>query len=141
MATIVPSNVTRKTVIREHSPESVIVNTPRDTSGKVMIFRAYQVIWYILGIIESLLIIRFILRLTGARTASGFVRMIYDLTLPLIAPFRGIYPTVNVEGAYFEAITIVAMIIYLLIAWALVYLFQLVKPVNQGEVEETVDNP
>jgi hypothetical protein len=142
MAVVVtPSKtVRRRTVIDEADGGTVVHARRSGAPEKRVIFRTYQVIWYVLGVFETLLILRFIFRLSGASTASSFVRLIYGMSEPLVAPFRGIYPTVNVARSYFEGITIVAMIIWFLIAWGLIYLFQLVKPVEQAEVEETVDN-
>jgi len=136
------TTVRRRTVIDEaNGTNATVQKAPRSTlPEKKVIFRTYQVIWYVLGLFESLLALRFIFRLSGAGTASTFVQLIYGMTAPLIAPFKGIYPTVNVVGSYFEGITLVAMVIYFLIAWGLIYLFQLVKPVEEAEVEEGVDN-
>ena len=133
------TQVRRKTVVTSNAP----VRTSTSGSGyaeKKVIFRTYQIIWYLLGIFETLLILRFIFRLSGASTVSPFVSLVYGISSALIAPFRGIYRTTQVESVAFEWITIVAMLMYLLFAYALVYLFQLVKPVDETEVEDTVDN-
>lgn len=103
---------------------------------KKLIFRSYQVIWYFLAALETLLAFRFLFKLSGASTASGFVRFIYNISAPFIAPFRGIYPTPVVEGAVLEWITIVAMFVWVILAYALVHLLQLVKPVDRQEIEE-----
>lgn len=108
---------------------------------KKTIFRAYQIIWYILGLIEVLLTFRVLLKILGANSNSGFVSLIYAITDPLALPFSGIFGvTVAPGGAYFEWSTIVAMIVYLLIAYGLVHLMQLVKPTNPQEVNEKVEN-
>ncbi|HYC79744.1 MAG TPA: hypothetical protein VEC17_01835, partial [Candidatus Binatia bacterium] len=53
-------------------------------------YRATQVVWYITGIVETLLGLRFLLRLIGANPAAGFVDAVYTLTQPLVAPFNNI---------------------------------------------------
>ena len=58
---------------------------------KKTIFRTYQVIWYILGVIEILLTFRVVLKMLGANISSPFVSLIYVITDPLAAPFRGIF--------------------------------------------------
>lgn len=105
---------------------------------KKAIFRMYQVIWYVLGVVEVLLGFRFVLKALGANPASGFTDLIYSLSNPLVQPFRGIFPTAVAEGSVFEWSTIVAAIVYLLVAYGLVKLFQLVKPTTPQEVEEKV---
>lgn len=107
--------------------------------GKKAIFRAYQVIWYILGVIEVLLAFRFVLRLLGANPNSGFVSLIYGVSSPFIAPFRGIFPTPSFEGSVLEWATLIAMIVYAVVAYGIVYLLQIGKPVGPEEVERSVD--
>ena len=107
---------------------------------KKAIFRSYQVIWYILGIIEILLIFRFVLKLLGANPASGFTQMIYSFSAPFAVPFIGVTRASVSGGSVFEWTTIIAMVVYAVVAWGITELFQLVKPVNPQEVEQTVDN-
>lgn len=107
---------------------------------KKVIFRTYQVIWYVLGVFEVLLGFRFLLKAFGANPGTPFVSFIYSLSNGLIAPFRGVFGTFAAEGAVLEWVSLVAMLVYLVIAYALIHFFQLVKPVNPKEVEAVVDN-
>jgi uncharacterized protein YggT (Ycf19 family) len=108
---------------------------------KKVIFRTHQVIWYIFGIIELLLAFRMTLKALGANPLSGFTSLIYTLSDPLALPFRGIFGiTATPEGNYFEWSTLVAAIVYLIIAYGLVELMRLAKPVSKEEVEQTVDS-
>lgn len=118
-----------------------VPTTPADQTRKKVIFRTYQIIWYILGVIETLLAFRFIFKLLGANPGSPFVQLVYSASNGLIAPFRGIFPTPVIEGSVFEWTTIVATAVYAVIAYGIVYLFQIVKPVKPQEVNEKVDNP
>lgn len=114
--------------------------TPQQAyTKKKAIFRAYQIIWYILGIFEILLAFRFLLRLVGANPASGFTNLIYTLSAPLALPFRGIVGATQFGTSVIEWSTLIAMIVYLVIAYGLVKLFQLVKPTDPVEVQQTVD--
>jgi len=106
---------------------------------KKAIFRVYQIIWYILGVIEVLLIFRVVLKMLGANLGSSFTNLIYTLSNPLALPFRGIFQTQVVEGSVFEWSTIIAGVVYAVVAWGLVQLFQLVKPTNPQEVSQKVD--
>jgi uncharacterized protein YggT (Ycf19 family) len=105
-------------------------------SQKKALFRINQVIWYALGLLETLLLARFVLRALGANPASGFVNFIYSLSAPFVAPFRGIFPTPQTDGLVVEWFTLIALIAYLLLAYAVVYLLQLLKPTNPAEVEQ-----
>jgi hypothetical protein len=87
-------------------------------------YRVVQVIWWLVGLIDTLIGIRFLLRLFGANPAP-FVRFIYDITWPLVAPFNGIFNTTQVDRAVFEPECIIAALIYLLIGWGIVSLIRI----------------
>ena len=124
------------------TPPPVQTEHPQKTyEKKKTIFRTYQVIWYILGVIEILLTFRVLLKMLGANINSPFVSLIYIITDPLAGPFNGIFGvSVSAEGAALEWSTFVAMIVYALIAFAIVQLMQLIKPTTPQEVEQKVDN-
>src|SRR5688572_33376711 len=48
-------------------------------------------IFYIVGVIEVILIFRFMLKILGANPGSGFVSFIYNISSPFEMPFRGIF--------------------------------------------------
>ncbi len=107
---------------------------------KKAIFRAYQVIWYILGIIEVLLAFRIVLKALGANAGSGFTSFIYSISSPFASPFSGIFGTTITQGSVIEWSTFVAGIVYLIVAFGLVQLMQLIKPTTPDEVAMNVDN-
>ena len=75
----------------------------------------------IFGVIEALLAIRFVLKALGANAEAGFAQLIYSVTGPLVAPFVGLFSTPQgASGAVLEVHTLIAMVIYALIAWLLV---------------------
>lgn len=86
-------------------------------------------IYYVLGVIEVLLAFRFLFRLLGANPKSGFVALIYSISGILTAPFKGIFNSYATEGLYsrsvFEPSTVIALIVYPIIAWGLVRLVRL----------------
>lgn len=89
--------------------------------------RAIQVIWWVVGLIEVLIGIRFLLKLFGANPASAFVSFMYNLTWPLVAPFHGIFNTTQQGRSVFEPESIVAALIYLLLGWGIVSLIRLLS--------------
>ena len=131
--TIVTKKVVHPVVQTEHPQKAY--------NKKKTIFRAYQVIWYLLGVIEVLLAFRFVLKAIGASPYSGFVSFIYIVSAPFAGPFQGVVGSYVSSGAVVEWSTVIAAIVYFVVAYGLVYLIQLIKPVGQEEVEETVDNP
>jgi len=101
---------------------------------KKTIFRFDQVVWYILGLMEVLLAFRFVLKALGAYPYSGFTSLIYGLTDPLVIPFRGIFNTYVSGNSAVEWPTLLAGIVYLCIAWGLVYLLDLIYPITPNDV-------
>jgi hypothetical protein len=81
--------------------------------------RAIQAVWWIVGFIDVLIAIRFVLKLFGANPAP-FVRFMYDLTWPLVAPFHGIFNTAQEGRSILEPESLVAIAIYSLIGWGIV---------------------
>jgi len=82
--------------------------------------RVQQMIYWIFGLIEGLVAIRFVLKALGANPNAGFAEFIYGITAPLIAPFVGLFGTPSpVQGSVLELHSIVAIIVYALLAWLL----------------------
>src|SRR6266851_7926860 len=86
--------------------------------------RAIQAVWWIVGFVDVLIAIRFVLKLFGANPAP-FVRFMYDVTWPLVAPFHGIFNTVQESRSVLEPESLVAIAIYALIGWGIVSLIRL----------------
>jgi hypothetical protein len=89
--------------------------------------RSIQVVWWIVGFIDILIAIRFVLKLFGANTTAAFVRFMYDLTWPLVAPFHGIFNTAQEGRSILEPESLVAIAIYSLIGWGIVSLIRLIN--------------
>lgn len=119
--------------------ESHTHSSQKEFAEKKTIFRSYQVIWYVLSVVEVLLIFRIVLKALGANPFSGFVSLVYAITDPLALPFQGILRTSVSGGNVIEWSTVIAAAVYLLLAYGLVALLQFLKPVSQEEVEQTVD--
>ena len=86
-------------------------------------FWVTRVIYFVLGVIEVIMGLRFVFRLLGANPDSAFVRALYNLSLVFVAPFNGIFNDQTLGNtSVFEVSTLIAMLIYALIAWGLVAL-------------------
>jgi len=95
-----------------------------------------RIVWFVFGLIEVLIGIRFVLKLFGANAEAGFVQMIYGVSGVLMAPFASIFGTQRVAGATFEWSALVAIAVYALLAWGIV---QLIRAVNPREHAQTVE--
>jgi hypothetical protein len=103
------------------------------------LFRGTQIVWYILGILEAILVFRFALKLLGANAGAGFTSFVYSISRPFAAPFLNVFPTVSVEGSVFEWTTILAMFVYWLIAWGIIKLFVMSKSVSTPEAAQKLE--
>lgn len=67
----------------------------------------------IFGLVEVLLVFRFILKLFAANPQASFVSWIYQTTDPLLQPFLLAFPTPSVGGGYtLEFTTLFALFVY-----------------------------
>lgn len=82
--------------------------------------RAIELIYLVFGIIDGLLLIRLLLKLLGANAKAGFAQFIYGVTDFFLAPFHGLLPNVVNGKTVLELSLIIAILIYSLIALALV---------------------
>ena len=96
--------------------------------------RAVPVIWWIVGFVDVLLTIRFVLKLLGGSTVSGFVTFMYDITQPLVAPFHGIFNTAVQGRSILEPESLVAIAIYSLIGWGIVSLIRMMTRARGSDV-------
>jgi len=103
------------------------------------LYRGTQVVWYILGILEVLLAFRFVLKLLAANSSAGFSSFIYSASYPFATPFLNVFHATRVEGNIFEWTTILAMLVYLLIAWGIVKMFSMSKTVSTPEAAVKMD--
>jgi hypothetical protein len=90
-------------------------------------FTAGRVVFYILGLLQVLLAFRLVFKFLGANPDSGFVSFIYEKSQILLSPFTAIFrsgatPGIETNGVL-EPATIIAMVVYTLIAWGIVKLF------------------
>lgn len=77
------------------------------------------------SVVTTLVAIRFVLKLLGASSQSGFVTLIYNLTDGPVAPFRAIFPGASAQGSAVDAASLVAIVVYALVGWGLVSLVKL----------------
>jgi uncharacterized protein YggT (Ycf19 family) len=82
-------------------------------------FKATQIIWLLLGILEALIALRVVFKLIGVNAANPFATLLYNVTNIFVAPFASLTGAPAAGGMVLEISSIIAMIVYLLIAWGL----------------------
>ena len=95
------------------------------SSGLVI---AQRVVWFVAGVIDIFIAVRFVLLLLGANQGAGLVDFVYGLTGVLVAPFVGIFGEPTYGRFMFEWSSVLAVAVYTLIAWGIVKLITLTRP-------------
>ena len=82
-----------------------------------------RITYFVLGVLEVILGLRFIFRLLGANGYNSFISFLYGLSHVFVAPFNGIFNDQTLGSvSVFEVSTLIAMLLYALIAWGIVSL-------------------
>jgi uncharacterized protein YggT (Ycf19 family) len=102
-------------------------------STETTMYRSARLIWYIFGAIEALLALRFALRLLGANPEAAFTQFIYSLSYIFVAPFQLVFGTPTAGGSALELSTLLAMAVYWFIAWGIIRLLVMNRPVSRHE--------
>ena len=117
------ADVQRRELRRERSingvrEQRIIENNP--STRDVLVSRINQLIFLFIGILQALFALRFVMKLLAANPANPFADFLYSFTYIFLAPFATLLPVpANQEGMVVETFTLVAMVVYALVAWAM----------------------
>lgn len=101
---------------------------------RVFTFKATQLVWLFFGILEALIALRIFLKLIGANEASPIAGFTYGITSLFLAPFAGLTGTPTAGGMVLELSSVIAMLVYALLAWALVKIIEVIFYRPRGQV-------
>jgi hypothetical protein len=111
----------------------------QSSSSTQPLYRGTQIVWYILGLVEVLLAFRFVLKLLGANPGAGFTDFIYMITGPFAAPFVTVFKVSKAQGSVFEWTTLLAMLVYYIVAWGIIKMLVMGKTVSTPEAAVKLD--
>jgi hypothetical protein len=126
----ITQEIHKRTTVRRTAEDPIVEEQIVEpvTEGRYVSERrsSYAILFYILDVVEGLLALRLLFKLLAANPANGFVNFLYTITAPLVAPFAGIFRSTGVSsaGSILEVGTIIAMIIYALLVYAIVGLLR-----------------
>jgi len=98
------------------------VRTTQHESGseqRFATFKATQLVWLLLGLLEAVIALRVVFKLIAVNAANPFAALLYKVTDLFVAPFASLTGAPAAGGMVLEISSIIAMIVYLLIGWAL----------------------
>jgi YggT family protein len=119
------------------------VRTTRREEGKGQreaTFKVTQVLWLLLGLLEGLIGLRIIFKMIGVNVANTIASLLYSVTDFFLAPFSNLLQNPSAGNMVFEVTSLIAMIIYLLIGWALIRIIYVAfyRPRGPVHVKQTV---
>ncbi len=97
------------------------------------LYRGTQIVWYLLGLLEVLLLFRFVLKMFAANPDAGFSGFIYGATYIFAAPFLSVFGNSTLQGSILEWPTLLAMAVYGIVALGIVKLLLIGKSVSTPE--------
>lgn len=122
------TTIIEEVVTSTNTNKDKIVSTPIRTGATRSQTNEYLV-YYFFGVLETLLVFRLILKIAGAGFNSWFVSILYTITRFFIIPFEGIFRKASINGietvSIFEPSTIVAIIVYGVLAFGIVKLIRI----------------
>jgi len=117
-----------ETVVTQQPGYAATEQVTRDVAAerRLVLFQVTRIVWSLLGLLEILLGLRFMLKLIAANPNSGFAVFMYGITGPFMAPFKGLIGTPTSGGMTLEVTALIAMAIYALVFWGVVRVIQIV---------------
>jgi hypothetical protein len=101
---------------------------------RVATFKVTQMIWLLLGLLEAVIALRVVFKLIGVNGANPFASLLYNVTDLFVAPFATLVGAPSAGGMVLEISSVLAMIVYFLIGWAIERVVYLVFYQPRGPV-------
>ena len=113
VATPVATPVVPAAVVEPAHHDTVVVDHGPD--GQTL---ARRLVLLVFGILQGLLLLRIVLALLGANSGNDVVSLVFGVTDPFVAPFRGIFDVDEASGSSGSTLDVVAIVA--LVGWTLV---------------------
>jgi YggT family protein len=116
-----------ETRIKSHGDHQHVERVVVDKNAEAARFayRLSALVWLMFGILISGIGLRVFLKLIGANPANLFAQFVYSVTDIFLWPFYGLTGTPSANGMVLEIPSIIAMLVYAIIAWVIARLIWL----------------
>lgn len=126
--------ITRERVTRERPVPEGEVRAAQDsryrekqlTQRQIALRKATRFVWWFTGVVEGLIGLRVVLRMMAANPGNPFANFVYAVTNVFLWPFQTLTNNPSSDGVVLEVSSIIAMMVYLLLAWVFVELLWLI---------------
>ncbi len=116
---VTSQNVGNTTVHKES-----VIATQQVDSKELAITKCIQVVWLLTHMIGLVILLRFTFLLFDANL-YGFAGTIYNISVPLVRMFQGIFAAPQVGGAYFDSAAILALAMWYVLGFLVTYIISL----------------
>ena len=118
--------------------EVQVVSKRKAMTAKFAIGKLNDYLVWFLMVLETMMALRFLLKLIGADPSNPFAGFLYALTYILLIPFENIVssPTIRPPNQSFEFPTLIGMLVYYLIFFALRRFFHLLISTPEDSAAE-----
>ena len=119
-----PIDRRKKVVVEQHGDHVHEEHVVRDINleYRESVYKVVQFVWLLFGALEGLIAIRILLKLIGANPGSWFAALVYQLSDLFLWPFQNLTVNPAFGNFVFELTSLIALLVYALIAWGLVRL-------------------
>ena len=103
----------------EHRAVREVAATDREVARTRGSARLAQIVDYVFFVIYALIVIEIVLEATGARETNGFKQAMDTITTPFLAPFRGLFADLSVDGYRFVLSYVAGLVVWVLLHLAI----------------------
>lgn len=105
----------------------------------VVITKTIQLVWLLFGALEALIGLRVVLKFVAANPAAPFASLVYQASELFLWPFNGLVQNPSLNGMVLEISSIIAMLVYALVAWILASLIGLLISSRKSRAIKTYE--
>src|SRR5687767_6846632 len=112
----------------DHQQVSEVRTSHREVGQehRLRTFKAMQLIWLGLGILEVLIGLRIVFKLIAVNPENTLASLLYAFTGLFLLPFAGLTSAPTSGGMVLEISSLIAMVVYALLAWAAAKLVEVI---------------
>jgi hypothetical protein len=110
--------------VQQHGSSEYVEHTVDDAAAahRTLAYQITAFLWLMFGALEGLLGLRLILKLLASNPSNPFAQLVYGLSDIFVWPFIGLTITPSAAGIVVEIHTIIAMVVYAILAWLVISL-------------------
>jgi uncharacterized protein YggT (Ycf19 family) len=105
--------------------QSMLGQTEMVHVNQEILYRVTGLIQWSVGVLNSLLCLRYLLKLMGANPTNTIAQFVYSTTQPALTTFEGLIQTREFGGTVLEFNALIAIAIYGMLGWLTVQLLRI----------------